>query len=1730
MKENSRDSDVDEEILEIKEEVEIKVENEENEEKEIKENTKKNEIIVTKNKNTDDVIDIINLLDEKNEKNNKISDDEDSLFYYVNNNKIYNDKKTKIENKKDYLSFINILNEYLNKEEDEFIILFLNSINSNIFNVIINGYINFEFEEIDNDIVCNVIKKIISLFFSKSLFYYVYGKLSKIFRMFASYENKEKLFIKFNKLLDVWKLLYKIEDCTPYIALSGRNYINLDISKLIKSTEINSIKITFDFHPFLLLPLNYNDDNFCFMNNIFFSIFKQKEIKFKDIIIGDKQKINKIQFIITNNDIKYKINEECDLNNESVNHIIMKDNNDDNLSDNYLKEISKIELLKNYKGAIKSIEIVIDEKKNNDNENENKKNELKIVINEKLDISKYSEEEEKIQIDFYPKNEKFIRDKSKRQRDIFYKNIRSYGGMECFIPILKIVKYFIIEFKNDLLKINQLTEFIVEIMKMIINNICHSRKNFENFKAILTPLLGAMAEINHDLPKDVQQQLYNNEIFSLLYVLIVSASVPMALKKAYIMITDLNDVNKLNLNFDNLIVDVNSLSDKYFEWYSLILYIYIEFILIVYNDYDRVPKKIIEQMITMDECNKKNKNHMNEIINLFIGSIKFICDTQNKENDCYKNYVELRNLSHFLADNFNIYDICLKYIIDLIKVFFNLANFGFISLEEINKNNNNNIITNKENNINNNKINENNDNNSSNNNNIDNNNSKDNENIIINDNTNNNNIIIREDKGDDENNIIIEVDDSNNNLINTDNNIKIDNNNNNNDSNDNNSFILKLRNLFYTLEEIFEKPNYFDDNVKKEINKSLEDFKKYKNFIIKIFKLEKNNYFEFESELIIREFTDYHRSYHKLMKNLFIFNRFWSDKKLYFTEEKKQLLKYKSINYFTTNFQRPLLFPVNDYKDRYPNLTNFQINDDFYLDNKEYKDDYNFKLDCPELDEFSIKYEQEIMDKIDKDLGTEIHQYNSCLVKRSHHVKGKLFIFNKNGLISKILFYSYPSEIAKNIPCCNVTKELKHLNHIHQKICYGELFVCPEKDMNIKLIIDVNDIRLIMNRIYFYSKSAIEIYTNTKSYFFNLAEDFSKKGKKAEKYCQNIINMMAYYYKTELFPIKINKDLIGYSRDFKYIIEEYANKYGKNNNLMELENKFISILFDCWKPNEENENVSEFSTFDLIIYLNLLSNRSYVDLFQYPVFPILFFYEKNENENNNQYTFLLRNLNQHIGFQDKTENQLIRKNIIIHTYNESVRENEEFEQNDEEDLIETPFYFKTHYSNNVYTTNFLIRFFPYPFMAIEFQGDNFDTPNRLFFSIEETFFNISFHKADVRELIPEFYYFPEMFMNVNWINFHERSNGKLVDDVEMPSNVNVIDKNINNNNRNNNTNNNNINIINDIENVDKKANRFNCFKFVEKMRNRLESQKMEINNWISIIFGNKQRYGDTKQKKEQYFRDETYINFSKEEEDNFEKYVKDGNIMTSVEFGITPLQTLFEGVKADKNINYDKSIKDYYLNKKYKEKCDQFIDIIKKEREYEKNNKNQKDKNNFELKGDYEGKVSVYINGELYDEIYDHTEEITSIDYNKRLNMFCTTSKDGFLCVYMYPNKLITTIKNENGNYFSKAFLSSNPFPSIIAFDKKNKELISYSINGFFIKKEKLINLFGVKDGFKNPKKLGIFSWFNQKGGTSKDRIIIIYTEERIKDKKKEEYYECPVFTVPFFEKEEDMYEIKGQK
>ena len=50
--------------------------------------------------------------------------------------------------------------------------------------------------------------------------------------------------------------------------------------------------------------------------------------------------------------------------------------------------------------------------------------------------------------------------------------------------------------------------------------------------------------------------------------------------------------------------------------------------------------------------------------------------------------------------------------------------------------------------------------------------------------------------------------------------------------------------------------------------------------------------------------------YKHIMKELFIYNRLWSRKNLFFKNESKYKLKYKQLSYYTQNYQQPLLYPI----------------------------------------------------------------------------------------------------------------------------------------------------------------------------------------------------------------------------------------------------------------------------------------------------------------------------------------------------------------------------------------------------------------------------------------------------------------------------------------------------------------------------------------------------------------------------------------------------------------------------------------------------------------------------------------------------------------------------------------------------------------------------------------------------------------------------------------------------
>jgi hypothetical protein len=83
------------------------------------------------------------------------------------------------------------------------------------------------------------------------------------------------------------------------------------------------------------------------------------------------------------------------------------------------------------------------------------------------------------------------------------------------------------------------------------------------------------------------------------------------------------------------------------------------------------------------------------------------------------------------------------------------------------------------------------------------------------------------------------------------------------------------------------------------------------------------------------------------------------------------------------------------------------------------------------------------------------------------------------------------------------------------------------------------------------------------------------------------------------------------------------------------------------------------------------------------------------------------------------------------------------------------FHYGTHYSSPGVVFNFLVRMYPFTEYLKSLQGGRFDLPDRLFSSLMSSWKSSYNEISDVRELIPEFYYLPEVFINLEGHNFGE---------------------------------------------------------------------------------------------------------------------------------------------------------------------------------------------------------------------------------------------------------------------------------------------------------------------------------------------------------------------------------------
>uniref|UniRef100_A0A671WUJ7 Neurobeachin n=1 Tax=Sparus aurata TaxID=8175 RepID=A0A671WUJ7_SPAAU len=215
----------------------------------------------------------------------------------------------------------------------------------------------------------------------------------------------------------------------------------------------------------------------------------------------------------------------------------------------------------------------------------------------------------------------------------------------------------------------------------------------------------------------------------------------------------------------------------------------------------------------------------------------------------------------------------------------------------------------------------------------------------------------------------------------------------------------------------------------------------------------------------------------------------------------------------------------------------------------------------------------------------------------------------------------------------------------------------------------------------------------------------------------------------------------------------------------------------------------EISNFEYLMFLNTIAGRTYNDLNQYPIFPwVLTNYDSEELDLTLPGNF--RDLSKPIG-------ALNPKRAAFYA--------ERYETWDDDGT--PPHHYTTLYSTAHSTLMWMLRIEPFTTFFLNANENKFDHPERSFSGIGCSWRNCQRDTADVKELIPEFYYLPEMFVNSNEYELGVRDDGVPVCDVELPA----------------------------------WAKKPEDFVRINRMALESEFVSCQLHQWIDLIFGYKQR-------------------------------------------------------------------------------------------------------------------------------------------------------------------------------------------------------------------------------------------------------------------------------------------------
>ena len=289
--------------------------------------------------------------------------------------------------------------------------------------------------------------------------------------------------------------------------------------------------------------------------------------------------------------------------------------------------------------------------------------------------------------------------------------------------------------------------------------------------------------------------------------------------------------------------------------------------------------------------------------------------------------------------------------------------------------------------------------------------------------------------------------------------------------------------------------------------------------------------------------------------------------------------------------------------------------------------------------------------------------------------------------------------------------------------------------------------------------------------------------------------------------------------------------------------RIIKKVGEYFRKEEFSKKWKEekITTYDYLLLLNKLSSRSYNDTNQYPVMPWLFLIEGKER---------IRNFDLPISVQDESTQEAFLSKGKLSLANEQL-------------LVQT-----NHYSTSAYLCFYLMRVNPFTNMMIKFQSGNFDIADRQYFDIKQTI-NLCQYLSNNRELLPELFSIPEVYLNLNDNDFGKQKQGIRVHNISF------------------------LPYANDPFQF--------CYLIKDLMNNNIKVNS-EINKWFDFIFGINQLGNYTSDKNMNYQEREKFRVLRKFNSHSYGKLSNYNKIVLEAQKHSRDNKSLFDDIRTSINM------------------------------------------------------------------------------------------------------------------------------------------------------------------------------------------------------------------------------------